>query len=315
MLVGGRPLTGPVGTSRGGGYRLDEPPPDGLSLAAWALQAALPDLGELTPTSFAAYAATRLPMLIAFVPPRGGDSGGGGGGDGGSARAAGGGGGRAKGRRAAAAATADRLKQLEAAMLAVGQRFRGKLCAVTCDGEAQRTRMIALGLDADGPLPQLAVNTLDGQQVVVPPGTPHTEAALSRFVTSFLREALPPPPKKKQPPPPKTPPPRPASPSPSPSPLSSGQQRVPRGGGARPSDGRGGASTERPPSGEYSGIATGDAAGGDGHGRVVAMTADTFDRVAMDVRSDVLLLLHSAAGCAPCERIAPYMDKVAEARR
>ena len=45
-------------------YRLDERDAHGLALGAWAAQRALPDVGELTPLSFASYAATSLPILV-----------------------------------------------------------------------------------------------------------------------------------------------------------------------------------------------------------------------------------------------------------
>ena len=57
------------GAVRGGEYRLDEQDEAGLDLAGWAARAAVADLGELTANNFAAYAATDLPMMIAFVRP------------------------------------------------------------------------------------------------------------------------------------------------------------------------------------------------------------------------------------------------------
>jgi hypothetical protein len=78
----------------------------------------------------------------------------------------------------------------------------GKLLVVTCDGHAQRTRMISLGLDADAPLPQFALNTKDGRQLplIGRGGTagrgapserlPNLEHRLSKFVADFLGERL-----------------------------------------------------------------------------------------------------------------------------
>ena len=65
LLAGGRRRHAAAST-----FQLDETHEGGLSLAEWAMRTALPAVGELSPTSFAAYAATSLPMLIAFVLPR-----------------------------------------------------------------------------------------------------------------------------------------------------------------------------------------------------------------------------------------------------
>ena len=70
-------------------------------------------VGELTPASFAAYAATNLPMLIAFVPPTSGV---------------------AADRQAAdpvdlASARAE-ARALRGVLTAVAGRFRGKLCVI-----------------------------------------------------------------------------------------------------------------------------------------------------------------------------------------
>ena len=117
---------------------MDEAHESRRALSEWAAQMALPDLGELTPLTFAAYAATNLPMLIAFVAPP-----------------------EVRSTPAAKAGAPSRKKAraVTTALRGVGARFRGKVCVVTCDGVAQRTRMLALGLDADAPLPQLAINT------------------------------------------------------------------------------------------------------------------------------------------------------------
>ena len=93
-------------------YRLDVK--NALSLSEWAARAALPLLGELTPLTFAAYAAASLPMLIAFVD---------------------------RSDRAKAAAG----KALKRALRAIAARFRGRIVVMTCDGKGQRTRMISLG--------------------------------------------------------------------------------------------------------------------------------------------------------------------------
>eukprot|EP00966_Prymnesium_polylepis_P104070 2410002-Prymnesium_polylepis.1 len=101
----------------GGAFRLDEARDDGLDLGGWAAAAAVPLLGELTGANFKAYAATELPMLMAFVKPQ-----------------------------------ADN-RALKRELRAVAGRFRGKLATVWCDGEAHATKMLSLGLSADT-LPQ-----------------------------------------------------------------------------------------------------------------------------------------------------------------
>jgi hypothetical protein len=57
------------GEVRSGEFPLDEQDEGGLDLASWAARAAVPALGELTAANFAAYAATNLPMLMAFIHP------------------------------------------------------------------------------------------------------------------------------------------------------------------------------------------------------------------------------------------------------
>ena len=135
-------------------YRLDEAAEGGLSLGEWAARAALPDAGELTAANFGAYAATGLPMLLAFVRP-----------------------------------SADN-RALVGALRGVAARFRGKLLTAHCDGDAHRDRMLALGLRG-GELPQLAFNTKDGRQLPFPAGRTPDEPSLSRFAADFLGERLP----------------------------------------------------------------------------------------------------------------------------
>jgi hypothetical protein len=236
LLVGGHLAHGPPGTVRGGAYALDESGhQEGLSLSEWAVRMAVPELGELTHQSFAAYAATNLPMLIAFVDP--------------------------------AAAN----EQLELALRAVGARFRGRLCSVYSDGLAMRTRMLALGLDPDASLPQLAMNTKDGRQLPFPARRKPTEAALAAFAADFLGGRLRPPAKPVEPP---------ASP------------RLPMEEEADTE----GLSTRR--------VANGSAP--------VELSQDTFDRIALDVTRDVLLLLTAKEGCESCVQLTRYYSRVAE---
>ena len=147
-------LTGADLAPRAAPYRLDEAAEGGLSLGEWAARAALPDAGELTAANFGAYAATGLPMLLAFVRP-----------------------------------AADN-RALVGALRGVAARFRGKLLTAHCDGDAHRDRMLALGLRG-GELPQLAFNTKDGRQLPFPSGRTPDEPSLSRFAADFLGERLP----------------------------------------------------------------------------------------------------------------------------
>ena len=146
-------LTGADLAPRAAPYRLDEAAEGGLSLGEWAARAALPDAGELTAANFGAYAATGLPMLLAFVRP-----------------------------------SADN-RALVGALRGVAARFRGKLLTAHCDGDAHRDRMLALGLRG-GELPQLAFNTKDGRQLPFPAGRTPDEPSLSRFAADFLGERL-----------------------------------------------------------------------------------------------------------------------------
>lgn len=141
------------GSPSGGAFRLDERDDDGLDFGAWAARAAVPELGELTGATFKAYAATDLPMLIAFVRP-GVDN-----------------------------------RPLKRELRGVARRFRGKLATVWCDGEQHGARMLSLGLHSDV-LPQVAFNTKDGRKLPYGTGLPLTEAALSRFAADFLGERL-----------------------------------------------------------------------------------------------------------------------------
>ena len=145
LLVNGEPS--------GGEFRLDERDEGGLDLAGWAARAAVPELGELTGANFAAYAATELPMLIAFVRPSADNRG--------------------------------LLRELRA----VARRFRSKVATVWCDGERHATRMLSLGLRTDT-LPQVAFNTKDGRQLPYGEGRSLSEAALSQFAADFLGEKL-----------------------------------------------------------------------------------------------------------------------------
>lgn len=271
LLIGGEvtAASGSVGLDAGEGwskyaYRLDVPKV--LTLSEWAARAALPLLGELTPLTFAAYAATSLPMLIAFVE-----------------------------RHEAPSALSPRQdaeqeppgavapppisgRALRQALRSVGERFRGKLVAVTCDGRAQRTRMISLGLDADAPLPQLAFNTKDGRQLPFPRDQVPTEEALTSFAADFLGERLRP----------RSPPPRP-TPRPPSAPPSESSKPIKDGGGERKV-----------------------AAAAPNNDAVVELSNDNFERLALDVTKDVLLLLHAAEGCERCGSLVPYYRKVGE---
>ena len=249
LLSAGNPPGCLVGCAfHGGAYRLDERDDSGLTLSEWAAQRALPVLGELTPLTFAAYAATSLPMLIAFVHPS------------------------FYGRSAPNATEVDaqgarrdkkKRRALQSSLRAVGERFRGQICVVTCDGIAQRTRMLTLGLSGDSPLPQLAFNTKDGRQLPFPLGRTPSEKALSHFTADFLGERLPPRPPRH------TAPASPASPKPS------------------------------------------REAAADSPESVVNVIPSTFDRVALDVTRDVLLLLTADIGCEPCKRLIPFYARVA----
>ncbi|KAL1525168.1 hypothetical protein AB1Y20_020039 [Prymnesium parvum] len=143
------------GQLAGGEYLLDEADEPSAALGAWAARAALPLLGELKGATFAAYAATGLPMLLAFVHPR-----------------------------------ADSAA-LRRALRGVARRFRERLTAAWCDGERHEARMLALGLQP-GVLPQVAINTQDGRRLPYAHGQPLTEQRLSQFVADFLGERLPP---------------------------------------------------------------------------------------------------------------------------
>lgn len=146
-------LVGGESEPSGGSFNLDERHDDNLDLGAWAARAALPPLGEITHANFAAYAATGLPMLLAFVD-----------------------------------ASADN-RPLLASLRSVAGRYQGKVVVGWLNGETHRTRMLALGL-RDGTLPQLAFNTKDGRQLPFPPDETPNEAALSRFAARFLGDAL-----------------------------------------------------------------------------------------------------------------------------
>ena len=252
LLAGGVPTSGASGSARGGAFRLDEhDATDKRTLSEWAMQMALPDVGELTPLTFAAYAATNLPMLIAFVDPTGQ-----------SPTTKKKGGKRSKGSKGG---------KLDAALKGVASRFRGKLCVVTCDGVEQRTRMITLGLDADAPLPQFAINTKDDRKLPFPIATPPTEKALAIFAADFLGERLPPKPKRDK-------------------------------GALGGADGAGPAAPPRPAPPEPPAFAK--------PGDVVDLTPANFDRVALDVTKDVLLMLTADVGCEGCQSIVPYYAKV-----
>lgn len=240
VLLGGELRRGGGGSRSSNGYRLDERDEDNLSLDGWAARAALPEVGELTHLNFAAYAATSLPMLLAFVAPP-------------------------------ASAVAAPLR---AVLAAVAARFRGKLCVVTCDGMQHATRMLSLGLRPDAPLPQLAINTKDGRQLPFPSGRLPTEKHLALFVADFLGERLPPP--------------LPGVPSASPPPPLAGSAPIPEAND-------GWASSE-------------------GHirGTVLDLTLDNFEAIALDVRRDVLVLLHASTGCEACATLAPLYQKVAD---
>ena len=259
LLVGGVPAHGPVGSSRGGAYRLDEADESGRTLFEWAAQQALPELGDLTPLTFAAYAATNLPMLIAFLDPADDIT-----------------------HESPIHNVTDmeirlvRRKGLEKNLKAVGKRYHGKLSVVKCDGVAQKTRMLTVGLDPDGPLPQFAFNTKDGRQLPFPKGRKPTEKALAMFAADFLGERLPPKPKKEKK----------SSKAPSSSPPS--PRKAMSSGGGSSSDGAGAAGT-----------------------RVIDLLPSTFERIALDVTKDVLLLLHSKTGCDACDQMVIYYDKVA----
>ena len=267
LLVGGQLTSSLSGSARGGAYRLDEAHESGRALSEWAAQMALPDLGELTPLTFAAYAATNLPMLIAFVdPPEG----------------------RSTPAAKAGAPSRKTARAVTTALRGVGARFRGKVCVVTCDGVAQRTRMLALGLDADAPLPQLAINTKDDRKLPFPVGRAPTEKALATFVADFLGERLPPkPPRGKA---------SAAATAKSPRDIS-GTRRT---GGASATAGRGASA-----SGGVSAL----------EGGVVELQPSTFDRLALDVTKDVLLLLSADVGCDACANLVPYYAKVATRAR
>jgi hypothetical protein len=280
LLIGGSvtAASGSVGGMNGGAdaaegwskyaYRLDVPKV--LTLSEWAARAALPLLGELTPLTFAAYAATSLPMLIAFVERNEAS-------DASYVQ-----GGSAASSDAGAPQSSITGRGLRQALRSVGERFRGKLVAVTCDGQAQRTRMISLGLDADGPLPQLAFNTKDGRQLPFPRDQAPTVAALTNFAADFLGERLPPRPARPPPQAPSTPP--------------SSSKPKKAGGG----------------SGQKGAAAAGKAAAAGSDGAVVELNLDDFERVALDVTKDVLLLLHAAEGCERCTNLVPYYKRVGE---
>lgn len=141
LLIDGQPQSEAV--------MLDEPSPQNLDLAQWAARAALPELAELTGINFGAYAATGLPMLIAFVR------------------------------------STDDSRDLKRELRKVSRRFRGSLVAVWCDGETHATRMLSLGLRV-GILPQVALNTMDGRQLAFDPSLPLRERELSQFVVDYL---------------------------------------------------------------------------------------------------------------------------------
>lgn len=159
VLLGGVPSHGGSGSGGGGSYRLSERDEDNLSLGMWAARAALPEVGELSGATFAAYAATSLPMLMAFVKPP----------------------------------AAQVAAPLLAVLRAVAARYRSKLCVVTCDGVGHAPKMLSLGLQPDAPLPQLAINTKDGRQLPFPTRKEVSEKQLALFVAAFLGERLPPP--------------------------------------------------------------------------------------------------------------------------
>ena len=58
------------------------------------------------------------------------------------------------------------------------------------------------------------------------------------------------------------------------------------------------------------GSSSSDGAGGAGT-RVIDLLPSTFERIALDVTKDVLLLLHSKTGCDACDQMVIYYDKVA----
>lgn len=239
LLIGGEP---PPGSHA---YLLDERDDSSLSLSEWAARTALPALGELSPNTFAAYAATSLPMLIAFVDPT--------------------------------VSSAD----LRRALLGVGTHFRGRLSVVTCDGVEQRSRMLLLGLAADATLPQFAINTKDGRRLPFPADRAPTERSLGRFATDFLADRL----QAASPTPPLPPQPVPPQPTPSAPPIET----------------------------RHLGRHQGTAAGEEGEsGAVLELTAATFDRVALAVTTDVLLMLHTATACDACGKLMPYYRRVAQ---
>ena len=263
-------------------YRLDVK--NALSLSEWAARAALPLLGELTPLTFAAYAAASLPMLIAFVD---------------------------RSDRAKAAAG----KALKRALRAIAARFRGRIVVMTCDGKGQRTRMISLGLDADGQLPQLAFNTKDGRQLPFPHGQPLTEQAIGAFAEDFLGDRLKPLASRSAS--------RPASKS-SPSSKRKPQETYVQAGGkgGKKRSGKGGGKA---------GATMDDGETTDWRQNVIDAVAgatnptapsttdvvdlndeQSFERTALDVTKDVLLLLHAADGCQACADFVPYYQKVGQ---
>ena len=270
LLRGGEPAASVWGGDGGGiaasAYRLDEQGESTITLGEWAARAAVPLLGELTPLTFAAYAATNLPMLIAFVAPNATNP-------------------RAAGR-------------LPTLLRSIGKRYRGRVTVALCDAEAQGTQMLALGLDPTAALPQFGINTKEtGRRIPFPRAEVATEKALSRFVDAYLGDRLEPPS-----PPPLVPSSHPEKPS------KGGKGRgepeaVERGGTGRPPPNGDDPSDDGTPAGGKSAT---------GVDRVRTLMPATFDRVALDVTSDVLLLLHAAEGCEACAQLRPYIERVAE---
>ena len=59
------------------------------------------------------------------------------------------------------------------------------------------------------------------------------------------------------------------------------------------------------------GASSSDGAGGAAGTGVIDLLPSTFERIALDVTKDVLLLLHSKTGCDACDQMVIYYDKVA----
>ena len=187
-------------------------------------------------------------------------------------------------------------KALRKGLRKVALRYHGRLAAVTCDGKEMRTRMLSLGLDPDAPLPQIAFNTRDGRQLPFPSGRSPTERAIGEFASAFLGDRL------------ATPPPplptqaaaaaaagtvRAASDQPTP------QRRSERGHAGHDASSAPAASDAEDPS-------AADAP------YVSAVTPTTFERIALDVTADVLLIVTADAACEPCARLRPYYRRAAQ---